>query len=151
MKYILTRTDFTDLSSIGNLCVENGDRFFSYTLEDKDRQRQSDGSIIPWTRDLKVPKETAIAYGTYPLITNYSGRFKRVMPLLLNVPDFTGIRMHNGCSPKDTEGCQLLGYTKELNFIGQSVVAFNDFMKILLNDLKKERVHLTITPQIIGA
>ncbi len=151
MNYYIIRTEFTTASTIGDLFVQNGQQFFSYILEDKDRQRQADGSIIPWSRDLKIPEETAIAYGTYQLITNHSNRFKRVMPLLVNVPDFTGIRMHNGCTAKNTEGCPLLGYTKAQDFIGQSLAAFHDFMKILTSDLKRERVHITITPKIIGA
>lgn len=104
---------------------------FCFTLEDA-------------AREIKIPKQTAIPYGSYEVITNYSDRFKKVMPLLLNVPGFEGVRIHNGNTDKDTEGCILLGYTKQKNFIGNSKTAFSDFMKLLTKGLKQGKVRLEI-------
>ena len=39
-------------------------------------------------REVKVKSETAIPKGTYDVIINKSNRFKRLLPLLLNVPNF---------------------------------------------------------------
>lgn len=141
MKLELIRTDFTEISTIGNLLVDG--IFFCYTLEDKDRQRK-DGKIIPWNKNLKVYGETAIPYGNYEVITNYSNRFGRVMPLLLNVPDFKGARIHNGNTADHTNGCVLLGMLKHIDFIGSSKKAFGLFMPLLQSTLRKEKVRLEI-------
>jgi len=53
-------------------------------------------------------------------------RFQKEMPHILNVPGFEGIRIHAGNTPKNTEGCILLGYTVKNDCIGQSKAAFND-------------------------
>jgi hypothetical protein len=133
---------YTGYSTIGSWII--GGKFFCYVLEDTDRQRLSDGTIIPWNVNLKIPKETAIPYGHYEIITNHSNRFKRVMPLIVGVPDFSGIRIHNGNTTKNTEGCPLLGYTKDVNWVGRSNDAFDDFMVILINALEVGKVHLDI-------
>lgn len=142
MKIEVIRKEFSEYSTIGEMLID-GEKF-CFTLEDKDRQRQQDGSIIPWTPDLKVPKQTAIPYGSYNLITNYSNRFKRVMPLIENVPDFSGIRIHSGATDKDTEGCILVGYKKDKNYISQSKLAFTAFMQILERGLKQGKVRIEI-------
>ncbi len=57
----------------------------------------------------KVPGETAIPAGRYRVILTFSQRFQRVLPLLLDVPDFTGIRIHAGNRSSETDGCLLVG------------------------------------------
>ena len=42
-----------------------------------------------------------------------SSKFKRAMPYLENVPQFTGIMIHPGNTVKDTLGCILVGENKE--------------------------------------
>lgn len=142
MELSIIRKKFTRHSTIGDILI-NGIRYY-YSLEDQDRQRQSDGSILPWTRALKIYGETAIPYGRYEVITNYSNRFKRVMPLLMNVPDFDGIRIHAGNTDQDTHGCPLIGFTKDNDFIGQSRQAFNDFMPRLVAALKRGKVFINV-------
>lgn len=72
-----------------------------YTCEDEDRFLESGG--------VKVKGETAIPRGRYRVIISYSNRFARYMPEVLEVPQFTGVRIHGGNTVKDTEGCPLLG------------------------------------------
>lgn len=74
---------------------------FGYTVEDTDRYLETGG--------VKVPKLTAIPRGTYRLILSKSPRFGRVTPELVEVPDFTGVRVHGGNYADDTEGCPILG------------------------------------------
>ncbi len=130
MKLDLIRQELTDSSTIGSLLIDS--EFFSFTLEDA-------------VREVKIPGQTAIPYGSYEVITNYSNRFKRVMPLLLNVPGFSGVRIHNGNTAKDTDGCILLGFIKDKNFIGDSKKAFSEFMKKLQSGLKAGKVRIEIT------
>ena len=104
----------TDSSTIGELCIDGV--FECFTLEDKER-------------DIKIKSETAIPKGTYKVIINQSNRFKRLLPLLLNVPNFEGVRIHSGNSNHDTEGCILVGQTRNKNYIGQSRKAFEKLFK----------------------
>lgn len=72
-----------------------------YTCEDVDRRLESGGT--------KVPKETAIPRGRYRVILSFSNRFQKIMPEVLGVPQFTGIRIHGLNNPSQTEGCPGLG------------------------------------------
>lgn len=120
MKIVVVRDTFAENSTIGKMLIDGA--FFCYTLEDT-------------IRDTKIAGETAIPYGTYKVIVNMSNRFKRLMPLLLNVPNFSGVRIHNGNQKDHTHGCILVGATKGKDFIGDSKVTFNKLM-IKLNGVK---------------
>jgi len=129
MKLELIRKEFTEHSTIGDLLIDG--QFFCFTLEDV-------------VRDVKIPGQTAIPYGSYEVITDYSNRFKKVMPLLLNVPGFDGVRIHSGNTDKDTEGCVLIGFTKTKDFIGESKKAFLEFLPKLQAGLKEGKVRINI-------
>ena len=51
---------------------------------------------------IKVPGQTCIQPGIYAVQLTMSQRFSRVLPLLLNVPMFEGIRIHPGNTSADT-------------------------------------------------
>ena len=78
----------------------------------------------------KIYGETAIPPGRYKLVLSMSNRFKRILPEVLAVPNFTGIRIHAGNTAKDTHGCLLWGQTRnvEARSIGQSKLALEAFM-----------------------
>lgn len=79
----------------------------------------------------KLHGQTAIPAGVYSVVVNQSQRFKRRLPLLLNVPGFEGIRIHPGNTQFDTEGCILPGRGFTPNSVTQSVLAFDAlFLKI---------------------
>jgi hypothetical protein len=110
MKIEVKRLHRTENSTIGELLIDGV--WECYTLEDKER-------------DVKIKSETAIPRGTYKVIINQSNRFKRLLPLLLNVPNFEGVRIHSGNTNHNTEGCILVGRTRSKDFIGQSRKAFD--------------------------
>ena len=95
---------------IGNLYVD--DKFFCNTLEDQNRDLNKNGKFDGLEK--KVAGDTCIPFGRYQVIVNMSPKFKRELPLLLNVPEFEGIRIHRGNTIKDTAGCILVGENKEV-------------------------------------
>ncbi len=116
----LKRDTFTEKSTIGTLVLD--DEFLCDTLEDPVREG-SDGIL---DQGEKIPGETAIPRGTYQVIINISTRFKREMPLLLHVPFFTGVRIHNGNTAAHTDGCILVGLrTSTPDFIANSIHTFD--------------------------
>lgn len=125
MKLVLDRFEFTDRSTIGTLTC---DKFSCFTLEDCDRYLEDGGE--------KVYGETAIPRGTYKVIIDYSQRFKKELPRLLDVPGFEGIRIHPGNAPEDTEGCILVGSSYKDNWVGNSRATFTWLFDIIESALE---------------
>jgi hypothetical protein len=98
--------------TIGEMYVDGV--FKCYTLEDVVRPAGE-----------KVFGETAIPFGTYRVDITHSPHFDRDLPLLLEVPDFSGVRIHPGNTAADTEGCILVGLGKTEDTITQSRLAFD--------------------------
>ena len=48
-----------------------------------------------------------IPAGTYPLTRTFSPKFRKNLPLVGNVPDREGIRIHRGSKPEHSQGCIL--------------------------------------------
>lgn len=115
MKILLERDTFTDKSCIGSLSIDG--KFECYALEDTDRKLEEDARR-------KIYGKTAIPRGEYIVIVDYSNRFGRELPKLLNVPGFEGIRIHSGNKPEHSEGCILVGRSRAADFVGQSRLAF---------------------------
>ena len=86
----------------------NGNLFGCNTLEDTDRGLNQEMDLNE-IKKKKVYGRTAIPSGIYECVYTYSNRFKKMLPLLLNVKGFDGVRIHSGNSAKDTEGCILVG------------------------------------------
>ena len=83
-------------------------------------------------RPKKIWGETAIPKGNYRVSLTWSNRFKRVLPLVQDVPGFEGIRIHAGNTSADTEGCLLVGLARTANGVGESRKA----MELLMLKLK---------------
>lgn len=94
----------------------------------------------------KVPGKTAIGAGRFEIAITWSERFKRRLPLLMNVPNFTGIRIHSGNTELDTDGCLLPGKNREAEAgtVQLSVLAFNALFEKIDEALKREKVFITI-------
>lgn len=95
MELTLKRDILADGYTLGLLSVDG--KPYCYTVEDKVRE------------GVKIPGKTAIPYGRYKVIVNMSNRFKKLMPLLIDVPGFEGVRIHSGNTAEDTEGCIIVG------------------------------------------
>ncbi len=131
MKIQVQRDPSGAACTIGTMFVDGV--FECYTLEDIVR----DGP--------KVFGETAIPAGTYRVVVTHSNHFNRDLPLLVDVPNFEGVRIHPGNTAKDTEGCILVGVVKLKDSIGTSVVAFNAlFPKIQKAIADGEEVWITL-------
>ena len=118
MKLELERHALRDTYTIGRLSVD-GVKFCD-TLEDKVRP---DG--------VKVWGETAIPAGVYKVIITESARFKRRLPLLVDVPMFEGIRIHPGNTAVDTHGCILVGVNSVKGKVTQSQVTFKRLFALM--------------------
>jgi len=126
MKITIKRLHKTEHSTIGELSIDG--KFECYTLEDVERE-------------VKIKGETAIPKGTYIVGITLSSRFKRLLPILANVPNFEGVRIHSGNTNHDTEGCILVGATRSIDYVGNSRLAFEKLFKKM--QLAKE-ITLTI-------
>ena len=113
MKLLLVRDVYAPRFTLGKLHVNNIRQF--YTIEDKVREVKGE-PVECW----KVPGETAIPAGTYPVVITKSKRFNKPMPLLLDVPGFLGIRIHAGNRHPDTEGCILVGTMRTSDGVANS-------------------------------
>lgn len=137
MKLHLVRKKFTNKSTIGELLVDG--RFECYILEDPVREVPG----VP-VEQWKVHGNTAIPVGTYSVIVNVSTRFKKLLPLLLNVPGYAGVRIHPGNFPEDTEGCLLPGVVQSYNKVLNSRKAFDPLFNKILN-ARNSNLPVTIT------
>jgi len=145
MQINLIRNHFTDNVTFGELTIE-GDDFGCYTLEDKDRRISNDDNIER-IKEIKVYGKTAIPYGTYEIAVTYSNKFKKYLPLLLNVKGFEGIRIHTGNFEADTYGCILVG--KQKNIVSEAVLnsrpAFAELFMLIQERIQTEKVFITIS------
>lgn len=124
MKLRLERILFTPEYTVGALYLD--DCFICDTLEDT-------------TRDLKtikdkVPGKTAIPYGIYKVILSFSPLFKKLLPELLNVLFFSGVRIHSGNTAADSRGCILVGKYVNDGMLIDSRKTMNALMAKLMED-----------------
>ena len=94
----------------------------------------------------KIYGDTAIPAGKYEVIITYSNRFKKHLPLLLNVPGYEGIRIHPGNSAVDTHGCLLPGINDITGKVTQSTKYFTLIFDKISNaiNVKNEKVFIEI-------
>lgn len=131
MRLRVIRIVFNEHSTLGRLYLNN--EYYCYTLEDRVRPA-----------GVKVFGETAIPAGTYTVIVNYSPKFKKLMPLLLKVPGFDGIRLHDGLFASHSHGCILTGKDVRSNYeIADPCSA--ELTNILLESLEEHTIEIVNT------
>jgi hypothetical protein len=156
------RQKWDNVSTLGRLYFDNEDVMYcdhegkmlpAYSLEDVDRNLydyMKESEIL----SVKIPGKTAIPYGRYKIELTYSPRFKKILPLLIAVKGFSGVRIHNGSFAKDTDGCILGGFKWHKLFendgssqfmISKSKDWMSDFMNMINYRVsKKEEIFIEI-------
>ena len=102
----LLRDTYTNKTTIGKLYLN--DVFMCDTLEDVCRDLNRDGDLDD-PGETKIYGETAIPSGIYKITLEMSPRFKKLLPLLHGIKNYTGVLIHHGNFAKDTHGCILVG------------------------------------------
>ncbi len=139
MKLSLRRSRSNEKCTIGSLYV-NG-VFLCNVLEDPVRELKGIPPAV-W----KIAGKTAIPSGEYQIVLSHSPRFKRILPELLNVPGFTGIRIHPGNTDADTEGCLLPGTWNGGDRVDGSAKAFSLLVAELNVAIQKnEAIWISVT------
>lgn len=134
MELKLNRIFLGSSATIGELLVN--DKHLCDTLEDRVRPEGE-----------KVYGKTAIPEGTYEVKLTHSPRFKKTLPEILNVPNFSGIRIHSLNKAEESEGCIGVGEWngKDTNWISNSRKAFNKLFAILQEASDRgEKITITI-------
>lgn len=118
--------------TVGRLYVDG--KLYCNTLEDVVRDLD---------KEAKVPGKTAIPAGTYKVIYNWSPKFGRNLPRLLNVPHFDGILIHPGNTADDSAGCILVGKNTEVGRLTESRYT-SDKLNVLIEDAQRHEEEITI-------
>jgi len=126
----LIRKIYSDKSTIGELYLK--DEFLCWTLEDT-------------VRKLKIPHKTAIPAGQYEVVMSFSNRFQKRLPELLKVPFFSGIRIHAGNKPEDTDGCILVGKEVMSDFVAHSQETMTKILPKIEEQLKYGKLYICIS------
>ncbi len=85
MNIIVHRQHFGETFTISKMFFD-GEDIGIFVLEDK--YREVEGQPV---KEWKVQNETAIPKGKYKLIFDFSNRFQRIMPHILDVEGFEGV------------------------------------------------------------
>ena len=128
--------------TIGKMYINGA--YFCDTLEDTDRGL-SDSMQVNEVLAKKRNGITAIPIGKYDVILTFSPKFKRVLPLLLNVKCYEGVRIHHGNTQASTEGCLLVGENKERGKVLNSRATLEKLMPLFFEcEKRKEKVTILI-------
>lgn len=138
MEMLLQRQPTVDGVTHGDLIVDG--KWAVFTLEDAIRHGP------------KIAHETAIPAGRYEVTITRSQHFGRMLPLLLDVPGFEGIRIHTGNTRADTSGCILVGLARAHDSIASSQIALSMVQPKIAGAIARgERVWLTVLDPSMAA
>lgn len=137
IKRVAKRNTYT----IGRFYIDG--KYECDTLEDKDRglDQKMDLSQI---KKIKVYGQTAIPTGRYEVTWTYSPKFKKMLPLINDVPGFLGIRIHNGNTAAHTNGCPLLGENKVVGKVINSISTCSRILPKIQKACQNGKVYITI-------
>lgn len=135
MKIRVRRVAKRDTYTIGRLYIDG--KYFCDTIEDKDRglnSRMPLGDI----QARKVYAKTAIPTGTYRVSVTWSNAFGKPLPLLHDVPGYSGIRIHTGNTAADTAGCLIVGQNTQVGKVLNSRLVFSKLFPLIEAACKSE-------------
>lgn len=135
--FLLKRIQLDPDCTIGDLSI--GGHHIAWTVEDTVREIPGQ-PVEVW----KIRGQTAIPVGRYKIERTFSPRFQVTMPLLLDVPGFTGVRIHAGNTAADTDGCILPGLERREKGVGQSQLAYREILK-WLDSIEQQGLEAWIT------
>lgn len=155
MELRIRRVALKDTYTIGKLEVlENGVyKRISDTLEDKVRDYNKDGDLLD-AGETKVYGETCIPYGRYEIDMNsvspkfknreWSKRYNGIVPLIKDVPHFTGIRLHPANKASDLFGCVSVGLNTSVGRVTSSTAMYYHLMDDYLIPAKERGETITL-------
>lgn len=120
--------------SIGRWYASN--TYLTNSLENPDRGLTSNMSESEIKR-IKVPGNTAIPLGTYQVVLSYSNKFRNkawakkyngLVPEILGVKGFSGVRVHPLNYVSETDGCPGIGDNKTVGKLSNSVKRYYELM-----------------------
>ena len=76
--------------------------------------------------------EFIIPAGIYPLVVTESPKFKRLMPLVCQVPGRSGIRIHRGSRPEHSTGCILVRDSDIERYLAYNMLSEQNYEDIRL-------------------
>lgn len=124
---VLERFAYRDKYVIGRLYI--GNIFFCHTLEPQLGVVGSSKGCIP--------------AGVYKMAISWSHKFQKMLPILFDVPNFEGIRIHVGNTSKDTQGCILLGDNIKVGSVSNSALRVTEFIRLFQkNKLQMDMLHI---------
>ena len=141
MEILVKRIARKEKYTIGKMYI-NG-QYVCDTLEDTDRGLKQTMPLEE-IKNKKVYGQTAIPTGKYQIVWSYSNKFKKSLPLLLNVPGYEGIRIHSGNTDVDTYGCILLGQNKVVGKVINSIATCNKVLPLIKDACGIEKVYITV-------
>lgn len=127
---VLEREIFTDQSIIGRLYLN--EEYVCDTLENPYINNERNISCIPtgsYEVNLRTPRESATRDYLHLIVQE--------------VPDRSFILFHRGNKPEHTQGCILVGFNNEQDFVSKSKYAMDFLMRRILN-LGGENIKLLI-------
>ena len=140
MELLLKRHTFKPTYTIGKLFLNS--KYFCDVIEDIVRDLNMDGDLDD-SGEGKIYGKTAIPYGRYEVQVTMSTRFKKLLPILIGVKGFEGIRIHSGNTEQDSLGCLIVGENKEVGKVLNSRVTMDKLMKEFESH-KMEKHYITI-------
>lgn len=139
MNITLVRKRKTNTYTIGKLYLDG--KYICDTLEPPEQGLHPciPESTYKITLDVKSPKYSKKKHWFYRDIN-----FK--MPRLLDVPGRSGILIHSGNSPVDTQGCIVVGFNTVVGELRCSMQTFINLYRLLERD--KDNLYITINTQL---